>query len=97
MTTKRELAGEEDVKKDPAPENFWRSALWVRRCNSIEKRRASQQIRQRLLNGYPPESAFCELMAHISDAELLRQERAAHLEKVNACKSTFAVRAVLVC
>ena len=42
----------------------------------------AQQIRQRLLNGYPPESAFCELKARISDAELIRQERAAHLEKL---------------
>jgi hypothetical protein len=42
----------------------------------------AQQIRKRLINGYPPESAFCELMAHISDAELLRQERAAHAEKL---------------
>jgi hypothetical protein len=42
----------------------------------------AQQIRKRLLNGYPPLSAFCELMAHITDEELLRQERAAHLEKL---------------
>jgi len=42
----------------------------------------AQQIRKRLLNGYPPDSAFYELMAHISDEELLRQERAAHLEKL---------------
>jgi pyruvate dehydrogenase complex dehydrogenase (E1) component len=42
----------------------------------------AQQIRKRLLNGYPPQSAFCELMAHITDEELLRQERAAHQEKL---------------
>jgi hypothetical protein len=42
----------------------------------------AQQIRKRLLNGYPPQSAFCELLAHITDEELLRQERAAHLEKL---------------
>ena len=42
----------------------------------------AQQIRQRLLNGYPPQSAFCELMAQLTDEELLRQERAAHLEKL---------------
>lgn len=42
----------------------------------------AQQIRQRLVNGYPPESAFCELMARISDAELLNLERAAHAEKL---------------
>jgi hypothetical protein len=42
----------------------------------------AQQIRKRLLNGYPPQSAFCELMAQITDEELLRQERSAHQEKL---------------
>jgi len=42
----------------------------------------AQQIRQRLLNGYPPQSGFCELMTRITDEELLRLERAAHQEKV---------------
>jgi hypothetical protein len=49
---------------------------------TLTEKLQAQQIRKRLLNGYPPESAFCELMAHISDEELLRQERAAHLEKL---------------
>jgi hypothetical protein len=46
---------------------------------TLTERLHAQQIRKRLLNGYPQQSAFCELMAHISDDELLRQERAAHL------------------
>jgi hypothetical protein len=42
----------------------------------------AQQIRKRLLNGYPPQSGFCELMTRITDEELLRLERVAHLEKL---------------
>jgi hypothetical protein len=42
----------------------------------------AQQIRQRLLNGYPPQSGFCELMTRITDEELLRLERVAHQEKL---------------
>jgi hypothetical protein len=42
----------------------------------------AQQIRQRLINGYPPQSTFCELMARITDEELLRLERVAHQEKL---------------
>jgi len=42
----------------------------------------AQQIRKRLINGYPSQSGFCEVMAHLTDEELLRQERAAHLEKL---------------
>jgi hypothetical protein len=30
----------------------------------------AQQIRKRLLNGYPPESAFCALMASITGGGL---------------------------
>jgi hypothetical protein len=42
----------------------------------------AQQIRQRLLNGYPRQSGFCELMTRISDEELLQMERVAHQEKL---------------
>ena len=42
----------------------------------------AQQIRKRLVLGYSPQSGFCELMARITDEELLRLERAAHLEKL---------------
>jgi hypothetical protein len=49
---------------------------------TLTEKLQAQQIRKRLLNGYPPESAFCELMTHITDEELLRQERAAHQEKL---------------
>ena len=42
----------------------------------------AQQIRQRLLNGYPLQSGFRELMARISDEELLQMERVAHQEKL---------------
>jgi hypothetical protein len=42
----------------------------------------AQQIRQRLLNGYPPQSGFSELMTRITDEELLRLERVAHQEKL---------------
>jgi hypothetical protein len=42
----------------------------------------AQQIRQRLLNGYPLQSGFRELMARISDEELLQMERVAHHEKL---------------
>lgn len=50
----------------------------------------AQQIRQRLLNGYPPQSGFAELMTRITDEELLRLERNAHQEKLAwmaACKT----------
>jgi hypothetical protein len=49
---------------------------------SLTERLHAQQIRQRLLNGYPPQSGFAELMARITDEQLLRLERAAHFEKV---------------
>ena len=42
----------------------------------------AQQIRKRLLNGYPPQSGFSELMNRITDEELLRLERKAHQEKL---------------
>jgi len=52
------------------------------RTLTLTERIHAQQIRQRLLNGYPSQSGFCELMARITDEELLRLERAAHLEKL---------------
>jgi hypothetical protein len=42
----------------------------------------AQQIRKKLLNGYPPQSGFAELMTRITDEELLQMERVAHLEKL---------------
>ena len=42
----------------------------------------AHQIRQRLVNGYPPQSGFYELMTRISDEELLQMERVAHQEKL---------------
>jgi hypothetical protein len=42
----------------------------------------AQQIRKRLLNGYPSQSGFCELMTRITDEELLQMELVAHQEKL---------------
>jgi len=52
------------------------------RTLTLTEKLHAQQIRQRLLNGYPPQSGFCELMTHISDEELLQMERVAHQEKL---------------
>jgi pyruvate dehydrogenase complex dehydrogenase (E1) component len=49
---------------------------------SLTEKLHAQQIRQRLLNGYPPQSGFAELMTRITDEELLRLERVAHQEKL---------------
>ena len=42
----------------------------------------AQQIRQRLVHGYPPQSGFRALMTRITDEELLQMERVAHQEKL---------------
>jgi hypothetical protein len=52
------------------------------RTLTLTERIHAQQIRQRLLNGYPAQSGFCELMTRITDEELLRLERIAHQEKL---------------
>lgn len=49
---------------------------------SLTEKLHAQQIRKRLLNGYPPQSGFCELMTRITDEELLQMERIAHQEKL---------------
>jgi pyruvate dehydrogenase complex dehydrogenase (E1) component len=49
---------------------------------SLTEKIHAQQIRKKLLNGYPSQSGFCELMARISDEELLQLERVAHQEKL---------------
>ena len=49
---------------------------------SLTEKLHAQQIRKTLINGYPPQSGFAEMMARISDEQLLRLERAAHQEKL---------------
>ena len=49
---------------------------------TLTEKLRTQQIRKTLLNGYPAQSGFAELMARITDEQLLRLERAAHFEKV---------------
>ena len=49
---------------------------------TLTERIHAQQIRQRLLNGYPSQSGFCALMTCITDEELLQMERVAHQEKL---------------
>ena len=49
---------------------------------TLTEKLRTQQIRKTLLNGYPAQSGFAELMARISDDQLLQLERTAHLEKL---------------
>jgi hypothetical protein len=57
---------------------------------TLTEKSHGQQIRA--ARRIPLQSTFCELMAHRTDEELLRQERAAHLEKLMVSEASGGTR-----